>query len=101
MTQTQDLNTMAAQFNVDPGALKCLIQFLGDNLAKPEAAEKFAQATDAQRDEIIKQGVKAWHNHSTRMLADLLENRTEWAQATRKQIASDVWHQARAQGASA
>ena len=93
MHQAQDIAAMASQFNVDPGALACLAQFLQDNIAKDPA--KFFEASDAQRDQIIKAGVKAWHEHSVRMLSELHEGRSEWAQAARKQIASDVWHQAR------
>jgi hypothetical protein len=93
MPATQTIEAMAQQFGVDKGALSCLLQFLQDNIAKNPAA--FFGATDAQRDQIIQQGVKAWRNHSQRMLSELQEGTTEWAQATRQQIASDVWHQVR------
>lgn len=97
----QQIQAMAQQFGVDANSLTSLIGFLKDNLSKPDVAEIFAEATPEHRDLIIRQGVKAWHERSERIFTDLLENRTEWAQAARKQIASDVWHQARAQGAAA
>lgn len=84
---------IAQQFNVDPGALACLAQFLQDNIAKNPAA--FLNASEAQRDQIIVAGVKAWRDHSQRMLMDLHDGHSEWAQAARQQIASDVWHQVR------
>lgn len=88
---------LAQQFNVDPGALECCAQFLQDNIARDPAA--FFNASDAQRDAIIVEGVRAWHQHSQRMLMELHEGRSEWAQAARQQIASDVWHQVRAANA--
>jgi len=96
--QAHDIAAMARQFNVDPGAMACLAQFLRDNIAKDPAA--FLNASEAQRDAIIVQGVKAWHAHSVRMLSELHEGRSEWAQEARQQIASDVWHRVRAQQAS-
>ncbi len=92
-----DLAAIAKQFNVDPGALQCLVQFLGDNIAKDPAA--FVNATPAHRDAIIKEGVQAWHVHSRRMLNELAQNRTEWAQAARDNIATDVYNTIRAQQA--
>lgn len=96
-----DVQAMAATFGVDGGALVCLLGFLKDRLSKPEAAQVFAAATPAEQDQIIKAGVKAWHDHSTKVLAELQDGSTEWAQAARKQIMSDVWHQARAKGGAA
>lgn len=90
----QDIAQMAKQFNVDPGALACLAQFLQDNIAKDPA--KFVNASDAERDQILIAGVKAWRDHSQRMLMELYEGRSEWAQAARQQIASDVYNQIRA-----
>lgn len=94
MPQAQDIAQMAQRFNVDAGALACLAQFLEDNIAKDPAA--FLNASDAQRDALIKQGVQAWHAHSVSMLNELHEGSSEWAQEARRQIASDVWHQVRA-----
>jgi hypothetical protein len=96
-----EIQAMAEQFGVAPHALACLMTFLQDKLTKPEAAKAFAEATPAMQDEIIKAGVKAWHDQSTAMLAELQEGKTEWAQAARQKIASDVWHQARAKGKTA
>lgn len=97
----QQIQSMARQFGVDANSLTCLIGFLKDNLSKPDVAEIFATATPEHQDMIIRQGVKAWRDRSEQIFTELLENRTEWAQDARKQIASDVWHQARAQGAAA
>lgn len=99
--QTNDVKAMAKEFGVDAGSLQSLLGFLQDNLSKPDVAEIFANATPEHQDMIIRQGVKAWHDRSERLFSELLENRTEWAQAARQQIASDVWHQVRAQGAAA
>jgi hypothetical protein len=96
-----EIKAMAEQFGVEASALTCLVIFLQDNLSKPGAAEAFAQATPAEQDEIIKKGVKAWRDHSVRIFTDLIANTTEWAQEARKQIADDVWHHARMQGAQA
>jgi len=94
----QDLQSIAQQFNVDAGALACLEQFLKDNIAaNPQA---FLSATVAQRSEIIMQGVKAWHEKSQRTLAELTENRTEWAQAARRHITAEVHARVRSQSPS-
>lgn len=96
-----EIQAMAKQFGVDANSLTSLVGFLRDNLSKPDVAEIFATATPDHQDLIIRQGVKAWRDRSEKIFTELLENRTEWAQEARKQIASDVWHQARAQGAAA
>lgn len=91
------IQEMAKQFGVDAGALKSLVGFLQDNLRKPDVAEIFASATPEHRDLIIRQGVQAWRDRSELIFTELLENRTEWAQTARQQIASDVWTQVRTQ----
>lgn len=103
MTQAMhaDMQAMADKFGVDRGALVCLLSYLKERLSKPEMAAAFAAATPEQQDQILKAGVKAWHEQSTAALAELAEGRSEWAQAARQQIAEDVWNQARAKGVAA
>lgn len=100
-TMQVEVKAMAETFGVDGGALVCLLGFLKNKLSKPEVAQAFAAATPADQDRIIKEGVKAWHDQSVAVFSDLMEGRSEWAQAARQQIASDVWHQARAKGGAA
>lgn len=95
-TEDNEIQAMAEQFGVDCGALACLMTYLKDNLSKPEAAKAFAAASPEQQDQILKNGVKAWHLHSVTTLAELQEGKSEWAQAARQQIARDVWTQVRA-----
>lgn len=94
---SEQISRMAQEFNVDPGALASMLGFLQENIAKDPAV--FINASDAQRDAIIKQGVIAWRDRSVRMLSELQEGKSEWAMAAREKIASDVWHQVRAQQA--
>lgn len=91
----QATQAIARQFNVDPGSLACLEQFLKDNIAKNR--EAFIVATAEQRSQIIADGVRAWHEHSQRLLGEMIDNRTEWAQAARRHIAADVYARVRQQ----
>lgn len=90
----QEIEQMARQFDVNPGALACLAQFLADNIAKDPGA--FVNANEEQRSQILLAGVKAWHRRSMAMLNELREGSSEWAQAARAQIAGQVYDQIRA-----
>lgn len=89
---TQSIEEFAAEHNVDANALKSLTGFIVDNI---KGNETLQAAFFANPEAVIKAGVKAWHDRGTQMFSDLLENRTEWAQETRKAIAHDVWYTAR------
>ncbi len=93
-----EIQSMAKQFNVDAGSLRCLVGFLRDKLSKPEAAATFAKASRIEQDAIIKQGVEAWRDHSTKVLSELMHGQSDWSQAARKQLMHDVWTQARSNG---
>lgn len=86
------IEQFAAENNLDAGALKSLVGFLTRRM---NDSETLRAAFIANPDEVLKAGVKAWHDQSTKLFTELLENRTEWARAAREQMAYDTWYQIR------
>ena len=79
---------IAADFNVDPCALKSLMGYLIRNIQESDAVRA---AFFANPDAVLKAGVEAWHKSGQALFAELLENRTEFAKETRAAIAEDVY----------
>lgn len=92
------ISQFAASFGLDASAVSSLAGFLIHNITKNEAGRA---AFSANPDRFIAAGVEAWHKQSTEAFTELLENTTERAHAWHRQIASDVWTQARAKGGAA
>lgn len=84
---------LAAQHNLDAGAVECLVAFLRDRI--DAGCPDFPSLPSEVQAEIIRQGVEAWHEHSERILVDLASGSSEWAKEARRLIAEDVWRTVR------
>lgn len=89
--------TLAAEHNVDPGALRSLIEFLRTNIETNADLRAIMLSGDDQAiDTLISAGVRVWRDHSTRILSELAIGTSDRALEARKQIGEEVWAEIRA-----
>ena len=89
-----DIQAVAAQMGVDTASLSSLVSFLQSNLEKnPELRELAAKHPE----QFMEQGVRAWHEASTKFLSELAHGQSERAKQLRAELAEQVWTQLRAE----
>lgn len=97
MTGQQSIAALAAEHNVDPGALRSLIEFLRTNIETNADLRAIMLSGDDQAiDTMISAGVRVWRDHSTRILYELAHGSSDWTREARKQIGEEVWTEIRA-----
>jgi hypothetical protein len=87
-----NIKALCAQYGLEESSINCLLDFLRRGIEKP-GGEKMFKSNPA---EFMRVGVEAWHAQGKAFYEELLEGTTERAQLYRKQIATQVWEQARA-----
>lgn len=89
----QDFAAIAKEFGVDESALKSLLTFMFDNINRtPETRAAF----EADPVYHTRQGILEWKRRGDLFYAELLEGKSDNAIKWRKEIADQVYEQARA-----
>ena len=89
---TQSIEQFAAEHKLDENSLRSLVGFLTRHIGGNETLKA---AFFANPEEVIKAGVEAWNKQSQAIFAELLDGRSEWAQATKVVLAEATWIEAR------